>query len=284
MRSAIKILIFLWMCSSAHASTFFTDGFESGDSTHTENGVTWGSGGTITTDNPRTGSYSIRFAFPATADNVDSSREKRFYLTTPLSEFWVRMWIWIPANYKHRLPSDTSTNNKFLAIYANPYGDPGFQMNLSTSRVNDYQSTLDIHKYNNGPEAPPISNAYASFIVPDDFGEWVEIITRVKVPTDATSSDGIVQVWKNSVLIADHQSVAMFGSDGRNYIDQGYILGWSNSGYDEETIFYIDDVEFSGTAIVPSEPEDPETTTASGPILRTGSSLLRVGGGVLRVQ
>jgi len=32
---------------------------------------------------------------------------------------------------------------------------------------------------------------------------------------------------------------------GFNYFEDGYLLGWANSGFNEETVMYIDNVVFS---------------------------------------
>ena len=40
---------------------------------------------------------------------------------------------------------------------------------------------------------------------------------------------------------------------------RGYLLGWANSGFDEETIFYIDNVEFHDTDIMGTPAPNPPT-------------------------
>lgn len=283
MRILINTCALLLIASFAYAAPFFTDGFESGDSTHTENGVTWGDGGVVTTINPRTGSYSLQFPFQQKPDGGDNSIEKHFYLTTRLSEFWVRMYVYIPLNFKHRDQASDGTNNKMLIVYSAPYPS-GYLSGINFLRVSDYQSSLMVINFNNGEEAGYLTPNDA-FIVPADKGTWMEVIYRCKVSTSGSSNDGVIQIWKNGTLVADYTNLNTYGGDGKNYIDQGYLFGWQNSGYDEETIFYIDDIEFSGTAISPADPTPaPETPTTSGPILRTGTHLLRVGDSVLRVQ
>ena len=39
----------------------------------------------------------------------------------------------------------------------------------------------------------------------------------------------------------------LFNSAGMNYLNQGYLLGWANSGFDKDTHIFIDDVRFYDT-------------------------------------
>jgi hypothetical protein len=281
MQIILSFLIALLLAPSVYAAPFFTDGFESGDSTHTDGGVTWGDGAVVSTANPRTGSYSLRFAFQPKIDGEDNFIEKRFYLTTPLQEFWVRMYVYIPLNFKHRDQISGGTNNKMLLVYSNPYSS-GYLSGINFLRVSDSQSSLMVINFNNGEEAGYLSPS-DSFITAADKGTWMEVIYHCKVSTSGSSGDGVIQVWKNGSLIADYTNLNTYGLSETNYINEGYLMGWQNSGYEEETIFYIDDVEFSGTAIQ-SNPDPDPTPTTTGPIPSFGGRMLSTGGRILVFQ
>ena len=83
-----------------------------------------------------------------------------------------------------------------------------------------------------------------------DLGQWIEWIVRYKV-AGPTNDNGILQMWKNGVLVVDVDSIPNYSSLGNNYYERGYLMGWANSGFDETTIFYIDNIVFSENPILP---------------------------------
>ena len=57
--------------------------------------------------------------------------------------------------------------------------------------------------------------------------------------------------------------------DGYGGFDRGYFLGWSNSGFDEDTVFYIDNVEFSTTSLIGTVISAPKIAAPKPPVLFT---------------
>jgi hypothetical protein len=80
-------------------------------------------------------------------------------------------------------------------------------------------------------------------------GRWtaIEIHTR----RDTGSSDGIMQVWQDGSLVVDGKGLSWAGAPcGVNkFFSNGYLMGWSNAGFDNDTFVYIDDVVFSTSYI-----------------------------------
>lgn len=243
MKNIVCLLFLLFLCwpvQSAKAELFLEDGFESGDRSSPDGLGSWritDGAVTVSSERPRTGTYSLRMEFIGNPTG-DAMAEQRANVPQT-NEFWGRVFLYIPVNYFHR--SVSPSNNKFWAVYAQPYTSPGFQMNLSLEAGTGGSSNLSIHRYHNGKEVSVLS-PYQNFISLSDRGKWIEVVLRVKVPNNLTSNDGIIQVWKNGVKVADYVELNIFGSSGRNYIDGTYLLGWSNSGFAENTVMYIDDV------------------------------------------
>ena len=257
MRSIITATILVFIASfPAMSETYLSDGFESGDlSSPTTNGSSsWGATNNHVTDYvgvsddiAHAGTRSLKFTFAGNASESDDAwAEQRLDSLPASAEIWARMWIYIPTNYYHR--NVAPNNNKFWAIYAKPYETPGFQVNLSTYAWTSGGSGLALHTINNGAEQTAI-DAYPNFITSSDFGTWMEIIVRVKVSTGPSSADGIIQVWKNGTRIANYTSLNIYGNNGRNYINQIYLLGWSNSGFNQTTTMYVDDVTLGSDVI-----------------------------------
>jgi hypothetical protein len=240
------------------ADNLFTDGFESGDLSHTENGVAYayGTNTSVSTENKLEGDYALRFRYKAAADGKDSFSEQRLrYPQT--NELWIKFDIYIPTNYVHRTQNGAS-NNKFLAIYRNDYRDPGFQVNWSLNPNGTGGSDLSLHRYRNGAEQEAISPSGGigkDFLSADDLGKWINIIAHVKTPSNESANDGVMQMWKNGVLVCDENELNNYGGQNENYMDELYLLGWSNSGFAEDTIFFIDNIVIDNKPFV--RPKSP---------------------------
>ncbi|WP_444997408.1 heparin lyase I family protein [Aliikangiella sp. IMCC44359] len=258
-----QILKFLSLCSIIFFSTIvwsdnlFYDGFESGDLSHTENGVSY-AGSTYTSvsmEKPQSGSYSLRFSFVGRADGEDAFAEQRMKYSQT-GELWIQYDLYIPDNYSHRTQNGAA-NNKFLAVYKSDYRYPGFNINWSLSPNGNGGSNLSLHRFRNGSEQPSISPSGGlgeNFLSAADRGNWVSIIARIKAPSNESAYDGVMQMWKNGNLVCDETELNNYGGTDENYMDELYLLGWSNSGYDEDTVFYIDNIKINNKPFVRPNP------------------------------
>lgn len=242
--------------TTAQAATIFSDGFESGLlSRIVQNLAVWQTPtNTVSVSNERSysGSYSLKFTYDAVPLGGDDFAEERITLPQK-SEYWFNYKLYIPSNYVHR--SDGPSNNKFLAVYSNPYGTPGFQVNFTTEPNGSGGSRLVVHYYNMGHEATPFE-VVSNFITDPDKGKWMDLIVQVKVPTSASSSDGVMKMWKNGQQVVNVTNLNAWG-DTQNYINEAYFLGWSNSGFSETTSLFIDDVQISDTPLSSLVPKAP---------------------------
>jgi hypothetical protein len=233
--------------STAGAATLFQDSFESGRKASSQNGFSWG-GSTdlvaVSSTRAASGSYSLLFPFQAVPTGEDSFEEQRLNFGKPYNEIWIKYDLYVPSNYVHR--RDGASNNKFFAIFNNDYS-PGFQANFSLSPGANNGSNIEVHYYRNGAEQEVQGGG--ALIGPTDLGKWHRIVMHFKVPTSTSASDGVMELWKNGQSIYSSKSLAMGGTSGLNYMDEAYILGWANSGFNQDTLMYIDDVVVADTAI-----------------------------------
>lgn len=242
------------------AATLFTDGFESGSLGSSQNGVSWGSSTAtvVSTEQAFSGNRSLRFRFSGGGSGQDAFAEQRVRLPQR-NEYWFRYRLYIPSNYTHR--SDGDSNNKFLAVYRAPYETPGFQVNFSMHPTSGGGSNLAAHYYDDGRERASRSIS-SSFITSADNGKWMEIVVQVKVPTSASSDDGIMRIWKNGSLAGSITDLSSWGGTGENYITEAYLLGWSNSGFSQETLLFIDDIVIADAPFDTKTPSAPADLTA----------------------
>lgn len=253
----LTMLVIQLITFSVNAATLFQDSFESGNLSFSENGVSYAgsTNAVVTSENKSDGSYSLKFTFKGKPTGSDAFSEQRMRFPQT-NEIWIEYDLYVPGNYYHRSESGAS-NNKFLAIYKNDYRYPGFQVNWSLNPNGNGGSNIVLHRYRNGREQStlrPSGGVGDNFLTAADRGTWVHIVARVKVPSSENSSDGVMQMWKNGDLVTNETSLDNYGGAGENYTDELYLLGWSNSGFTEDTVFYIDNLRINYDAFVRPNP------------------------------
>lgn len=258
---------------SGHSEIFFQDGFESGDKSFTQNGVRWADSNSVTvnTANPKSGSYGMQMRYWATPNNEDSWSEQRFSLGGNYPDIWVSYDMHIPANYNHRTQSGSANNKAFLYMWSGNYGSPNGPMigpefwpngdGTSNASMRVFGPGLDRHIW----DACPVA------IKSSDAGKWVKIIAHYKYAS-SSNNDGIAQIWKvyadgSTELTCNVTNGAWYVAGARGF-DQGYLLGWSNSGFNEDTSFQIDNIVMSTTSLLPG--------TAAAPMAPTGLTVVLV--------
>jgi len=255
------------------AGVLFSDGFESGDFSHKENGFVWGEsntgGGTalvaITAAPDKSTPHSMLLRYDGNG-TPNSWTEKRISWTSnPQTELWVKFSLWVPSGFT--VPDyGSARNNKFFSIYNGDYSS-NFQVRFETNYplTSKFGSTdladIELKFMNKGTEQPYFDHI-APIVTKSDLGKWTEIIMHFKTTSKVGSADGVVEMWKNGTKIFSRSDIAMSGVSGYNYMDGAYLLGWSNSGFASDLDFYMDNVVFSNTAITPGA----ATTTTSPPM------------------
>ena len=88
-------------------------------------------------------------------------------------------------------------------------------------------------------------------------GRWVNFVYHARTATSA-NDDGVVQLWVDDVLTIDNRSAALYPTAGTgNYFSDGYLMGWSNSGFDQTSYTYIDDVVIADAPVGQVVPRAP---------------------------
>lgn len=236
----------------------FTDTFSSGNLSHVENGIRWGASANVscitTRGNP---APSLKFAF----NNTTSTAEQRFDLGATYTEWTATYDLYIPDGtegdggvaYTHG--SLNPANNKFFRIWRgvgtdgnNGYDTAYFKLGASFERGTTVsgmvQSNLQLEYGWNGTVGPAGSNGTGTlaatannFVTPADRGKWMAIKIYCKCATSA-NNDGVIQVWKNGVLVASSTNLPCFPSTGaaNNGFNYGYHLGFANAGFSSGNI------------------------------------------------
>ncbi|WP_108867227.1 heparin lyase I family protein [Aquimarina aquimarini] len=339
--SSILLILIVVSCSSSDESNdetpdailpFFTDDFETGDHSSSENGFKWSSNNVTIADTPNS-TKGLKYTYGPNTINEDSWQEQRFHLGGDYGDFWVKYDLYIPQNFHHRCPvklkiessdpdvrvgdtiikvkNDTGSysipnqenwgvvkhiaqdtimvdqlpdyltfldgnefknkrngtiskvakrlgygnNNKFFLVWQGDYGSDKSGNSISfenwyKNRGNSCLSYYPAKDHGAWRAGHTISENYM-IDKKHDLGKWMEVIFHIKVAS-SSNDDGIIQVWKNGQQYLNVTDLPNYSEMGFNYFQYGYLLGWSNSGFDEETILYIDNVVFSTGKITSS--------------------------------
>lgn len=264
-------LFFLLEACNAYAGIIFSDDFSSGGRGAGNNSFSWvGGANNIYADTdpltglatiPYSGSYSLAFAHRAKADGSDSSAEQRFSIGSPLNELWMSYYVRIPDNYTHREQA-SSANNKWLAIWTNNYESNGIAVVLEYWPSADGGSKLAYRWVTDGKDT--WHHGHTTIIdLPTDRGKWMHFVVHVKLSSGIGIDNGIIEAWikyeesGGYTKLFDEKEAPLYANTATQGFSKGYLMGWSNSGFSEETIFYIDDFHVSTTPLIGTQPKIP---------------------------
>lgn len=235
--------------ASTGNTPFFTDDFASGDLSKTGNGFAWTSptNTSVEIGAGRLSGNALRFPMGPDVLCEDSSAEQRFQLTsspgTGKQEVWFEYYWYLPANYIHRsqaaCSSDNTSHQKFFAAWADNYAsDSDSSVIMELWRTNDTTSyyrticrggTCEVAEY--FPRYPDRTTIVAS-----QRGQW--LLTRIHIKVHPT--DSVIEAWVDGTLQYRRTGTGLW-TGVRDFIRNGYLMGYSNGGYTDVTVFYIDE-------------------------------------------
>ncbi len=145
-------------------------------------------------------------------------------------------------------------NNKFSTQWQGKYSNGGLTLetqalmpaNGAELGVSYFRPTINgsvSHKGSYNLENNFFGGDAAVAFHPKDNGKIVEFVVERKRSSALTARDGGYRIWRKvegedwSLVFMDMQQQNFV--EGANYFDNGYVLGWSNSGYSENTSFWL---------------------------------------------
>ncbi len=252
---------------------YFSDNFEGCgaiSTTANANGFRWGEGlGGPPSETPiisnaigRNGGCSLRFRFEGGPAGDDAWSEQRFIFGRKLSDVYVQWYQYFPSGqespsvgpkFEHR--DDTGPdNNKMLRLWdeldSPAYVKPGYSTNPGVLSGDDRLTVEYTRRLADGTIKTVAGIGQSPLIVTASTrGRWVKFQTRSKLATSETSNDGVMQMWVDGVLVVNATTLPLFSGapDAKNWLRNGYIMGWANSGFSLTTDTYIDDFVISAT-------------------------------------
>jgi hypothetical protein len=223
------------------------------------------------------GDVSLRFDYPS---GTNSWAEQRFALSSAREEIWIRFWLKVPINYKHS--SNSPSNSKLFALWMDDYSSKGAGPTVIWEFWNDGAggSKVAYHYSPGGYRTANSHKQHTSFIrYPDDQGRWMQVVMHIKAASHVDANDGVIRLYRRW---ADESSFAKLHEDTKADIappssgpegwKAGYLMGWSNPGYDQQTEWLLDDFKMSSTSLLTVDdttgsPSEPEPTPSPEPEL-----------------
>lgn len=218
------------------------------------------------------GDIAMRFDFPA---GKNSWAEQRFSLESAMPSIWISFWMKVPNNFRHS--SNSPGNNKLFALWMDDYSSKGAGPTVIWEFWNNGSggSNLAYHYSPGGYKTANAHKQHTSFIrYPQDQGRWMQIVLEVHAASRAGANDGVIRTyrrWENESnftrLHEDRAADIAIPSSGPRGWKAGYLMGWSNPGYSEQTEFLVDDFKVSRTSLLdaPDSPSQPSPQPGPSP-------------------
>lgn len=160
-----------------------------------------------------------------------------------------------------------NNNNKLFTKWCDDYSGLGFGPTVVWELSGDNTGGSQIgQQYSAGQQTGTGQHGgeqkYAQNVIvyPDDCGTWMEFIFHVKMATARGADNGVIEVYQKkegetgfTLLISETDADIGPAVEDVEFTQfaQGYFIGYSNSGYDVETSFYVS--QFRHTTTLPEE-------------------------------
>lgn len=227
------------------ANIIYSDDFESGDFFLNGTESIWTDKALVSICVLEDKNSVADFNFKGSSDlSKDAMSELRFDLGKLYTEIWIRFDLFIPKNYKHRDGISTD-NNKFFRLYPETYDDSekiGASLMKNTDGNGGSSMAIDYSKQADWGLSLAAGGIAQNFITDVDLGEWMQV--KICVKTAEGDTPAYIAIYKNKSLFIE-KSVALDYDPDINGLRYGYLLGWSNSGFDEDTHLLIDNIFFT---------------------------------------
>lgn len=288
----------------AFAQVVFEDGFESGDLGRTQNGFEWLSPNRTTIvrddqyvvwanresqlDGPYFGrewenapdsgeSHALRFHYPAET----AMSEQRFALNAEYGEVWISYWLRVPINYKHGTIGKNPgyRNQKLLSFWAESYSgseQPRVTLNMwddrnAWSEDGDSGISYSTVTYRARNMVASHKDRFGNFIrFPEDQGRWMHVVLYAKVSSAPGIADGVFRWWRRwsdeaeYTVLANRSGLDWTVDQGFTGFSAGYLMGWANGAYEENTEFLLDDFKVSRTSLLEGVALPPRSPSSVG--------------------
>lgn len=206
-------------------------------------------------------SHALAFVYPATADGVDSNVEQNVLLGQLIGgagrHFGIEFDVLFPENFTLR---ESGAPTKFFQFWEQFYSNT-CTVGITLRAEADGSATMQPFITGDAPEYGfyglgqanpqtyhrPVGNRFVAPLGTDPAaitpGVWSKVRHLVKFSSSSTATDGTVKTFVdgNLFMSCGPTNIWSYDAAGPNpptrepKIGRGYLMGYSNSGFDEET-------------------------------------------------
>jgi len=202
------------------------------------------------------GKHALRFRYPA----GEAWSEQRFRLGRGYPELWIGFWLRVPKNFVHG--NKNPSNNKFFALWMDGYSQHG---KGPTIVWNFWRQEDGSSRFTFSHSARKSHHGRADdFLVPRrDQGRWMQIVLYARMSSSPQASDGEARIWRRwkgedkFTMISETVGHGFHPPErGPNGWAAGYILGWANAAYAEDTEWLLDAFTVSEKSLLTASGSD----------------------------
>jgi len=240
-----------WLHLTGGADFEVTDDFEGAAGSFWGHGA-WTRRGPCESDPAAVGS-ALNFRFQPDPSG-DAMSEQRFGFPRSV-QVEMRYRIFVPPNYRHRDARGSDNNKGLFMFWSGPYTAANFACHAEHWRTPG-GSQPSLHCYYAGRDYGHSYPGGRTFETED--GGWHDVRVFFELAEREGDFGRVIAYWDGAVILDNETAPASGGLDdwrraiphrgAVNFLDQGYLLGWSNSGYDELTVFCVDDFALRANA------------------------------------
>lgn len=229
--------------SGSTGEPFYSHDFSDGARTD-KHGFAWlSSSANVTVEDAplRPGQKALAFAHRAKPIGEDSTAQQNYDMGRELREVWVAYDLYIPHNFALR-DDVGGENNKFHLLFADSNVGDNLLVGAEYLRVSDTDSRVKLlGKTDNNQWSALDKQAFKhpTFLTTAMRGTWQRVREHVRIDSAAGVHDGVYECRVNDVLVWSAGDTPIYNSGRNNYVRKGYLMGWANMGFTEETVFYL---------------------------------------------
>jgi hypothetical protein len=235
-------------------------------------GFTWAYGNsspshsvTVTDDIAHAGTKCLDFFWPGKALGGMGGAEQRFVCPGEHRGLWLDFWIYLPDGtdgwneFEHRDNYPQSNNNKFIDLWGRAYTGVnsvllGWSSNTPHPDVSRNLANIESSWGSDNVECAtsttvgiwqscgsgPGWNDSGTWPGPL-LGRWVRVRAHALLATDEHSSDGVLHLEIDGEDYGTRTALPMSAIAPYNYLKRGYLFGYANTGFDNDTHAFLDD-------------------------------------------
>jgi hypothetical protein len=227
----------------------FRDDFETGNLTLATAGYRWGISQAgagdgqprVVTAPAHSGTRVLAFTYGGNTDPADDGwSEQRFVFGANLTDVRLSWWQFFPADFTIRDAPGTD-NLKWLILWDDVYETYRVLLGLNFDRgSNGFQGIT--RQGVNGRELGG-SSFWRPGLTAGMLGRWIFVELEAGVATGGQANGRLILTVDGQVVI-DRRDFPIAGAT-KNYLKNGYLMGWANAGFSKTTVVYVDDFTVS---------------------------------------